>query len=71
MVSFVKGYKLYPSPNLGLNGSVLSVKENIMEITPIRTEKDFRAALPVVSTLVDQAGLSIKDNMRTPHSSSA
>jgi len=32
-----------------------------MEITPIRTEKDYRAALRVVSTLVDQAGLSIKD----------
>jgi HTH-type transcriptional regulator/antitoxin HigA len=28
--------------------------ENIMEITPIRTEKDYRAALRVVSTLVDQ-----------------
>jgi HTH-type transcriptional regulator/antitoxin HigA len=32
----------------------VSVKENIMEITPIRTEKDYRAALRVVSTLVDQ-----------------
>lgn len=32
-----------------------------MEITPIRTEKDYRAALRVVSTLVEQAGLSIKD----------
>jgi hypothetical protein len=42
-----------------------------MEITPIRTEKDYRAALRVVSTLVDQSGLSIKDNTRTPHSSSA
>ncbi len=30
-----------------------------MEITPIRTEKDDRAALRVVSELVDQAGLSI------------
>jgi HTH-type transcriptional regulator/antitoxin HigA len=28
--------------------------ENIMEITPIRTEKDYRAALRVVSALVDQ-----------------
>jgi HTH-type transcriptional regulator / antitoxin HigA len=32
----------------------VSVKENIMEITPIRTEKDYRAALRVVSALVDQ-----------------
>jgi HTH-type transcriptional regulator/antitoxin HigA len=32
----------------------VSVKENIMEITPIRTEKDYRAALRVVSELVDQ-----------------
>jgi HTH-type transcriptional regulator/antitoxin HigA len=32
----------------------VSVKENIMEITPIRTEKDYRAALRVVSMLVDQ-----------------
>jgi HTH-type transcriptional regulator / antitoxin HigA len=32
----------------------VSVKENIMEITPIRTEKDYRAALRMVSTLVDQ-----------------
>ena len=42
-----------------------------MEITPIRTEKDYRAALRVVSALVDpveaikfrmhQAGLSVKD----------
>jgi HTH-type transcriptional regulator/antitoxin HigA len=32
----------------------VSVKENIMEITPIRTDKDYRAALRVVSTLVDQ-----------------
>jgi HTH-type transcriptional regulator/antitoxin HigA len=31
----------------------VSVKENIMEITPIRTEKDYRAALRVVSALVD------------------
>lgn len=29
-------------------------KPHIMEITPIRTEKDYRAALRVVSTLVDQ-----------------
>jgi HTH-type transcriptional regulator/antitoxin HigA len=28
--------------------------ENIMEITPIRTETDYRAALRVVSQLVDQ-----------------
>jgi antitoxin component HigA of HigAB toxin-antitoxin module len=28
--------------------------ENIMEITPIRTESDYRAALLLVSTLVDQ-----------------
>jgi HTH-type transcriptional regulator / antitoxin HigA len=33
---------------------VVSVKEKTMEITPIRTEKDYRAALRVVSTLVDQ-----------------
>jgi HTH-type transcriptional regulator / antitoxin HigA len=32
----------------------VSVKENIMEITRIRTEKDYRAALRVVSALVDQ-----------------
>jgi HTH-type transcriptional regulator/antitoxin HigA len=32
----------------------VSVKEKTMEITPIRTEKDYRAALRVVSTLVDQ-----------------
>jgi HTH-type transcriptional regulator/antitoxin HigA len=32
----------------------LSVKENIMEITPIRTETDYRAALRVVSELMDQ-----------------
>jgi HTH-type transcriptional regulator/antitoxin HigA len=32
----------------------VSVKENIMEITPIRTEKDYRAALRVVSALLDQ-----------------
>jgi hypothetical protein len=29
-------------------------EQHIMEITPIRTEKDYRAALRVVSTLVDQ-----------------
>ena len=32
----------------------MSVKENIIEITPIRTESDYRAALLLVSTLVDQ-----------------
>jgi HTH-type transcriptional regulator/antitoxin HigA len=32
----------------------VSVKEKTMEITPIRTEKDYRAALRVVSALVDQ-----------------
>jgi HTH-type transcriptional regulator / antitoxin HigA len=32
----------------------VSALENIMEITPIRTEKDYRAALRVVSALVDQ-----------------
>jgi HTH-type transcriptional regulator/antitoxin HigA len=32
----------------------MNALENIMEITPIRTETDYRAALRVVSTLVDQ-----------------
>jgi HTH-type transcriptional regulator/antitoxin HigA len=32
----------------------LNIKESNMEITPIRTETDYRAALRVVSTLVDQ-----------------
>ncbi len=32
----------------------MNALENIMEITPIRTEKDYRAALRVVSALVDQ-----------------
>jgi HTH-type transcriptional regulator/antitoxin HigA len=32
----------------------VSVKEKTMEIKPIRTENDYRAALRVVSTLVDQ-----------------
>ena len=36
------------------SGSVMSVKERTMEITPIRTEIDYRAALRVVSELVDQ-----------------
>ena len=32
----------------------LKAKENNMEITPIRTKKDYRAALRIVSKLVDQ-----------------
>ena len=32
----------------------MNALENIMEITPIRTETDYRAALRVVSQLVDQ-----------------
>jgi HTH-type transcriptional regulator/antitoxin HigA len=32
----------------------MSVKERNMEITPIRTEMDYQAALRVVSKLVDQ-----------------
>jgi len=32
----------------------VSVKERTMEITPIRTKKDYRAALRIVSKLVDQ-----------------
>lgn len=32
----------------------MNALENIMEITPIRTESDYRAALRVVSELVDQ-----------------
>jgi len=45
------GARLEPNTR---GGSVVSVKENIMEITPIRTDKDYRAALRVVSELVDQ-----------------
>jgi HTH-type transcriptional regulator/antitoxin HigA len=38
----------------GIDMKSLKANENKMEITPIRTKKDYRAALRIVSKLVDQ-----------------